>query len=314
MSGDRYENKAHFPYAAAATPFDKINDGVNAVPRPDKFNRGICVQTGERVCSNSGLPAQLSGAPYADSADGLRSLLINMRYDGTNYHGWQIQKNALTVQEVFQTALYKILGASPDIKGCSRTDTGVHANMFCVSVKTSCPIDCFKLTGALNALLPRDIAVHSCREVDMDFHARYSCKSKRYVYNIYNYTSRNPFWEAYSLHYPKPLDETMLDREAQDYVGTHDFAALCGSKSDVEDTVRTVKYAQVTRDGDMVRFTVEADGFLYNMVRIMVGTLLRIAQGKISPGSIPDILLSRDRRRAGQTAPAQGLFLDKVNY
>lgn len=251
---------------------------------------------------------------YAADAVNTRNLLLTLQYDGTSYHGWQIQKNALTVQEVFQTALYKILGETPDIKGCSRTDTGVHANMFCVSVKTVCPIDCYRLTGALNALLPHDISVFSCREVNDEFHARYSCISKRYVYNIYNHPSRNPFWDRYALHYPKYLDENLLNEQAQYYVGTHDFAALCGSKSDIEDTVRTVKYANVYRNGDMIQFVVEADGFLYNMVRIMVGTLLRIAQGKIQPDTIPDILQSGNRKNAGHTAPPHGLFLDKVNY
>ena len=155
----------------------------------------------------------------------------------------------------------------------------------------------------------------SCNEVDPDFHARYSCKSKEYVYKIWNSQVRNPFLDGYALHYRYPLDAEMLNEAAQAYVGKHDFTSFCTPDNrETGDLSRTVKHFSVTRDGDMVLMRVEADGFLYNMVRIMVGTLLRIAQGKIPPDGIPAILEKRDRKFAGPTAQPCGLYLNQVNY
>ncbi len=245
----------------------------------------------------------------------LRNLLLTISYDGKCFHGWQIQQNAYTVQEAFQTALQKIIGDGFDIKGCSRTDSGVHANRYCVSVKTAHPIPAERLKAALNRWLPLSVAVLDCKEVDADFHARYSCKSKEYVYKIWNSEVRNPFLDGYALHYRYPLDVDLLNQAAQAYVGKHDFTSFCTPDSrEPGDLSRTVKHFSVTRDGDMVLMRVEADGFLYNMVRIMVGTLLRIAQGKIPPDGIPAILEKRDRQFAGPTAQPCGLYLNQVNY
>ena len=241
--------------------------------------------------------------------------MLTISYDGKCFHGWQIQQNALTVQEVFQAALAKIIGDSFDVKGCSRTDSGVHANMYCVSVKTAHPIPCERLKAALNRWLPLSVAVLGCREVGADFHARYSCKSKEYVYKIWNAQVRSPFLDGYALHYRYPLDERLLNEAAQAYVGLHDFTSFCTpDKREQGDLRRNVLHFSVTRDGDMVTMRVEADGFLYNMVRIMVGTLLRIAQGKIAPDGIPAIIERRDRQFAGPTAPPCGLYLNKVKY
>ena len=211
----------------------------------------------------------------------MRNLLITIKYDGSAYHGWQVQKNALTVQEVFQNAVEKVFLSRLDVKGCSRTDTGVHANMYCVSLKTDMDIAPYGIIMALNSNLPRDIAVVDCREVDDDFHPRYSCKSKEYIYKIYNGRIRNPFDADYALHYNRPIDAEYLNREAQAFVGKYDYSGFCSANSDVEDTVRDVKSFSVWREGDYVYFKVEADGFLYNMVRIMVGTLLFVNEGKI---------------------------------
>ncbi|MBR6407559.1 MAG: tRNA pseudouridine(38-40) synthase TruA [Clostridia bacterium] len=243
-----------------------------------------------------------------------KNILLSLRYDGTNYHGWQVQKNALSVQEVFQNAVYEIMRERPDIKGCSRTDTGVHAEMYCVSMWVDERFADRRLLLSLNAKLPDDIAVYDLRVVPDDFHARYSCKSKQYKYYIYNSGTRNPFYARYSLRYYHHLDNVLLNDAAKDYIGTHDFSAFCGSNASSEGTVRTVYDADVVRRGDMVVFTVTADGFLYNMVRIMVGTLIRINEGKIPPDGIPDIIRSRDRSMAGQTAPPTGLFLNRVVY
>ena len=245
----------------------------------------------------------------------IRNLLLTISYDGRQFHGWQIQQNAYTVQEAFQTALCGIIGDDFDIKGCSRTDTGVHANMYCISLKTAHPIPPERLKAALNRWLPLSVAVSDCREVPLGFHARYSCKSKEYIYKIWNSEVRSPFLEGYVLHYRYPLDEVMLNEAAQAYVGKHDFTSFCTLDARKQgDMTRNVKSFSVTREGDMVTMRVEADGFLYNMVRIMVGTLLRVAQGKFQPDDIPAIIEKRNRQYAGPTAQACGLYLNKVHY
>ncbi len=245
----------------------------------------------------------------------LRNLLVTISYDGRQFHGWQIQQNAVTVQEVFQNALQKIIGNDFDVKGCSRTDSGVHANMYCISVKTSHPILPQRLKAALNRWLPKSVAVLECIENELDFHARYSCKSKEYIYKIWNSEVRNPFLDGYALHYRYPIDEKLLHTASQAFVGTHDFTSFCTLDSrEKGDMMRTVKSFSVTRDKELVTMRVEADGFLYNMVRIMVGTLLRVQQGKINPDEIPAIIEKKDRKFAGPTAQPCGLYLNKVNY
>ncbi len=244
----------------------------------------------------------------------MRNLLLTISFDGTDYHGWQVQENAVTVQQTLQDALEHICSKRDNIIGCSRTDAGVHANMYCCNVRTESVIDCRKLVSALNAVLPRDISAIDCREVDFDFHARYDCKSKEYIYKIWNSPNKNPFFYNYSLHYKYPLDEKFLSEQAKAFIGTHYFDSFCAAGSSVEDTQRTVMNACVEREGDMVIFRVEADGFLYNMVRIMTGTLIDIARKKIPADSIEQIILSRNRSAAGYTAPAHGLYLNKIHY
>lgn len=244
----------------------------------------------------------------------MRNLLVTISYDGSAYHGWQVQKNAVTVQQVFQRAVEKLLCTKTDIKGCSRTDSGVHANMYCVSFKTNSNIPCKNIISGLNTYLPKDIAVLDCIEAAPDFHARYSVRSKQYVYRVYNEQIRDPFLKDRAFHYRYRINEQLLDTEAQAFVGTHDFAGFCNARSDVEDTVRTVYAFSVERRGSEVLFKVEADGFLYNMVRIMVGTLLFVNEGKIKPGELADVINSKNRTLAGKTAPAHGLYLNKVNY
>ena len=156
----------------------------------------------------------------------MRNILLSLCYDGTRYHGWQIQKNAITVQEVFQNALIKILNVCPDIKGCSRTDSGVHANMYCVSMKIDSNIPCERLKMAINKFLPNDIAVNTAIEVPTDFHARYSCIGKEYVYKIWNKQVRNPFLDGRAFHYWYPLNIEKLNMAAYNFVGTHDFTSF----------------------------------------------------------------------------------------
>ena len=242
----------------------------------------------------------------------MKRFLLTIAYDGTAYHGWQVQKNAVTVQEIVQDAIEKVFCERLDVKGCSRTDSGVHANCYCLTFDSDMAISCEQIVMAVNTYLPKDIAAKNCREVALSFHPRYGCQSKQYIYRIYNGKTRDPFRERYTYHYNRPIDEAFLNREAQAFLGTHDFSGFCSVKSDVEDTVRTVTAASVCRDGDEVIFSFEADGFLYNMVRIMVGTLLFINEGKIKEGELADVIASQNRKRAGKTAPPQGLYLNKV--
>ena len=238
-----------------------------------------------------------------------------MMYDGSHYHGWQVQNNAITVQEVFQKALHKVLGTETDIKGCSRTDSGVHANMYCVSFYTEHRIPVERLPAAVNHYLPNSIAVLSASEEDEDFHARYSCKGKEYIYKIWNADIRNPFLDGYALHYWYKLDIDLMNAAASHLIGYHDFTSFCTlDNREKGDFHRTIKKLSVSKENNMVTITVEADGFLYNMVRIIVGTLLYVAQGKIHPCDIPDIIKAEDRSYAGPTAPPEGLYLNKVFY
>ncbi len=249
------------------------------------------------------------------SDENLRNLLITISYDGSKYHGWQIQQNAVTVQEVFQKALYSVISLKPDIKACSRTDSGVHAEMFCISTKISHPIPCERFKAALNSYLPQSVVVLDIREVPLDFHARYNALGKRYVYKVLNREQRDPFYIGRALHYRYNLDTELLNKASKAFIGTHDFTSFCTlDKREKGDFVRTIHDFSVKRIGDIVEFSVEGNGFLYNMVRIMVGTLLSINEGKIPPDAIAEIVNAKSRDAAGPTAPPQGLYLNKVFY
>lgn len=244
----------------------------------------------------------------------MRNLLIEISYCGTRYHGFQVQTNAITVCEVFQDAVERLFGSRLDVKGCSRTDTGVHAKSYMLSMLTDSEIECRGCLYGLNRYLPHDIAVLSVREVPEDFHARYSCTGKEYVYRILNSRVKDPFSPNLAYRFGYDLDVDMLNSEAQGFVGTHDFASFQSAGSDVTDTVRTIHSFTVHREGDYVVFTVSGNGFLYNMVRILVGTLVFISMGRIDRGSIPKIIAARDRQRGGKTMPPQGLYLNRVFY
>ena len=244
----------------------------------------------------------------------MRNLLLTLRYNGTAFHGWQIQPNAVTVQQELCNAFKNISGKDEYLIGCSRTDAGVHANMFCCNVRTECNVSIEKIPDALNFYLPPEISVYGCEDVNFDFHARYDCKGKEYVYLIYNGKHRNPFYENKAMFYPYELDVEMLDKEAKSFIGTHDFSAFCSVGSSVQDKTREIYDCKVTRNNDIVEIRVSGNGFLYNMVRIIVGTLLDIQKGKIEKGSISQIIESCDREKAGVTAEAHGLYLNKVFY
>ena len=244
----------------------------------------------------------------------MRQFLLELTFDGSAFHGWQVQPNAQTVQEAVQDAIERILGVRENVTGCSRTDSGVHADSFFCTLSTAKNITPQKLKTALNAVLLPQIAVKQAKEVETTFHPRYDAKAKEYRYLIFNKDYKHPFYQKRALFYPYPLDAEFLHAQAQAYVGTHDFSAFCAAKSDKEDKVRTIYSASVTRQGDFVEFRVMGDGFLYNMVRIMVGTLLDIQKGALQKDSIEKIIASEDRRCAGQTAPPDGLYLHRVLY
>ena len=250
-------------------------------------------------------------------------ILLYVSFLGTEFCGYQIQKNARTVQQTLCEAAKAVFGFDCDITGCSRTDSGVHANMFCATltehgksfINTSIPTS--KIPIALCNALPSDVSVYFAEEVDEDFHARYDVEYKEYVYKIFNKQCPDPFWVDRAWHYPRKIDDMSIEKmnqAASRFIGKHDFSAYMASGSDIKDTVRTVVDARVYREGDIIVFKVSADGFLYNMVRIFVGTLIAVAEGKISPDEIDMITESCDRRRAGITAPASGLYLNRVVY
>lgn len=244
----------------------------------------------------------------------MKRMLLTISYDGTAYHGWQIQPNGITVQEVLQNEVSSLLGKKTDITGCSRTDAGVHAREFCchLDCDDNIPKDAF-LRG-LSAKLPQDISVISCREVANDFHARYNAKGKTYIYNILNSKIKDPFLSRYAWRIERPLDIDKMNQFCKKIIGKHDFFAFSSSGRTVTDTVRTIKECEVLKNGENVTLRVTADGFLYNMVRIIVGTAVWVSDGKIDPDDTDVILTSKRRDTAGITAPANGLFLDKVIY
>lgn len=213
-----------------------------------------------------------------------------------------------------EQAVYDLFGERTTVFGCSRTDTGVHANCFKCNFKTEKDLADENIVSGLNHYLPEDIAVYDSVPAADDFNARFNCVSKEYVYKIYNGKYRDPFMAGKAMHYKYPLDERLLDTQAKDYIGKHDFISFRASGATVKTTERTVLYAGVERYDDLVMFRVCADGFLYNMVRIMVGTLIYISEGKIAKDSIPDVIAGKDRLLAGKTAEACGLYLNKVNY
>lgn len=244
----------------------------------------------------------------------MRGYILKIAYKGTDYCGWQVQPEKKTVQSTVQTAIEEVFGVPVSLTGCSRTDSGVHANGFVALVSGELPeIPASSIPLAINTKLPCDIAVKEAKIAPENFHPRYDALGKEYVYYIRNSRIRDPFLDDTSWLFGKHIDEIKANELCQEFVGRKDFRAFMAAGSKITDTVREVRYFDVKRQGDMVIFTVSADGFLYNMVRIMVGTVAELASGtKGQP--ISEIIESLDRSKAGITAPAQGLFLNKVFY
>ncbi len=244
----------------------------------------------------------------------MQGYILKIAYKGTNYCGWQVQPGKPTVQAAVQAACEATFGAAVSVTGCSRTDAGVHARGFTALVSGDLPeIPINSLPLAINSHLPDDIAVTNADEAKEGFHPRYSALGKEYVYTIHNSRLRDPFSEEYSWLFPKHIDEVKANEICKAFVGKKDFRAFMAAGSKITDTVREIKYFKAERIGDDIIFTVAADGFLYNMVRIMVGTVAEIASGK-ELMDIESIISSLDRSNAGITAPAKGLYLNKVFY
>lgn len=244
----------------------------------------------------------------------MRNIALVLTYEGTAYHGWQIQKNLTTVQDTLEKAVSMVTGQRTHVTGCGRTDAGVHAKCYVANFHTASTIPVERLPYALNTHLPADVVVTEAFEVGETFNAIGSCARKEYTYLIYNSRVRDPFYVNRSWFYPKYLDETILREAAAQFVGTHDFAAVRSVGTDVKSTVRTVYYYNVERDGDLIYLRVCANGFLYNMARAMAGTVVYAAEGKIAPAEIGAILESGNRTAAGPTVPAGGLYMTHLWY
>lgn len=236
---------------------------------------------------------------------------LTLGYKGTNYSGWQVQKNAPSIQSAVQDAVEKVFGKRLGVTGCSRTDSGVHALGYVCHIESEKEIEPQKLAIALNMHLPLDISVLSAKVERDDFHARYSALGKEYVYVIRNTRIRDPFTEGMAYQYPFYIDADKAAELGKAFVGKHDFGSFMSAGSKITDTVRTVYYFDVKRTGDEIRITTGADGFLYNMVRIMVGTLLKACKGGMD---INKAINEPKRENAGPTAPACGLYLKQVFY
>jgi tRNA pseudouridine38-40 synthase len=253
-------------------------------------------------------------------------ILLRIRYDGGAYCGFQAQPNGTSVQSVLTEAFSRLFGFPCNVTGCSRTDSGVHALGFCAAVEPKdetlrgenwCSVPVGKIHRAVNVLLPDDIAVNAAAEVPDDFHPRYNVVRKTYEYHILRSPARDPFLHGRVFHAPRPITEegvALMRRTAEIFVGKHDFSGYMAVGSKITDATRTVYAAEVEEKDDMLLYRVSADGFLYNMVRIMAGTLLDCAWERKNEDSIRQALLSGDRSKAGFTAPPEGLFLCRVHY
>ena len=244
----------------------------------------------------------------------MRNIALRLSYDGSAYHGWQVQKNEISVAETLETALTKICGHPVKTVGCGRTDAGVHALRYCANFRTDCriPIDRFPL--AVNSRLPGDVSVSDAVEAPEDFNAIGSCLKKEYIYRILNSAVPDPFLQKRACFYPQRLDLSLMQQAARAFEGTHDFKAVRSLGTETKTTVRTVYWCRAEKEGDLITISICADGFLYNMCRAMVGTMVYASYGKLLPEEIPQLLQIGDRRLTGPTMPPQGLYLNRVWY
>ncbi|MGQ9674912.1 MAG: tRNA pseudouridine(38-40) synthase TruA [Chloroflexota bacterium] len=243
-----------------------------------------------------------------------KNVMLIVEYDGTGYSGFQVQPNAPSVQGQLEQALLRLTGESIRVVGAGRTDAGVHATGQVVNFVTTSALPPEKFVRALNSLLPPDVAVKAASYVEAGFHARFSARSREYEYRILNRSAKPAVGRQYVYHYRRWLDVEAMHEACQSLVGRHDFASFAAADEKVRSTVRTVLAAECKRDGEMITVAIRADAFLPRMVRNIVGTLLWVGTHAIDVAQFREIMLARDRNRAGPTAPARGLFLTKVDY
>lgn len=244
----------------------------------------------------------------------MKNIALRLRYDGSSYHGWQVQKNAITVAQTMEEALANVCGERVKLTGCGRTDAGVHALRYCANFHSDCTVPVDRMPLAVNSRLPDDIAVVDAVEVPDDFNAIGSCVKKEYVYKILNSRIPDPFLADRVCFYPQRLDISLMQAAARAFEGTHDFKAVRSEGTQTKTTVRTVYWCRAEKDGDLITVSICANGFLYNMCRAMVGTMVYASYGKLIPEEIPALLEKRDRRLTGPTMPPQGLYLNRVWY
>jgi len=246
--------------------------------------------------------------------NGQRNISLVLEYDGTNYHGWQCQPSAITLQEVVQRSVERILDHPVKIYAAGRTDTGVHAFGQVINFFTEKSLDIRSIAKGVNSLLPGDVRVKDAGEVDESFHARYSAKSKSYIYCIVNARLHSPFHVRYSWHIPYTLNARLMNESIKEIVGVHDFSSFKKKNEMYKRHEREVLRAGVRRRGRFIYIFIEATGFLRYMVRNIVGTLVLVGEGRNSKEDFIAVLQSKDRINAGPTAPPQGLFLRKIRY
>jgi tRNA pseudouridine38-40 synthase len=244
----------------------------------------------------------------------MRNLKLTLAYDGTDFHGWQVQPNLPTVQGTLQEALQKLFNHEVNVTGSGRTDAGVHAQGQVANVETVRSMDTDAVLRGANALLPREIRVWQVEEVAPEFHARHSAKSKTYEYHVWRRYVVSPFHCRYVYRFPYAIDVAALEEATRYFVGIHDFTSFSATSAEVEDRVRTIFSTEWDLEGDEWSFIIRGSGFLQYMVRTIVGTLLYVGNGKLKPEDIPRIFEARDRRLAGPCAPPTGLHLAKVEY
>ena len=244
----------------------------------------------------------------------MKRVRLKVAYDGTNYCGWQVQPNEVTIEGVLNETLSKLLDEEIEVVGASRTDSGVHAEgNYCI-FDTDTHIPAEKIAYALNQRLPEDISIVKSEEVDMDWHPRYQNSMKTYQYTIVNREMPDPIRRMYSYFTYSKLDVDKMKEAAKYLEGEHDFEAFCSTGSQVDNTIRTINSLEVTQNGDEIAIIAKGNGFLYNMVRIIAGTLLEVGEGKIEPSDMAKIIESKDRGLAGKTAVARGLKLVEIKY
>ena len=244
----------------------------------------------------------------------MRNIALSLQYKGSLYHGWQTQENAVTVQQILETAIQKVCKESVTLHGCGRTDAGVHALNYVCNFNSQTKIPDEKIPFALNCVLPDDIRIMKAKTVDNDFHARFSVKKKRYIYKVLNSQHSDVFMKDLAWHYRRNIDMEKVKKACEAFLGEHDFSAFCAAGAQTNTHTRTIYSLDAQKNDNIITIDICGNGFLYNMVRIIAGTLAYVGDGRIDADDVSKIIESRDRRLAGITAPAYGLYMADVEY